>query len=262
MSQTRRDLSFLLALWVAVLPAFLAGCGSLSMDRRILQYSVTEGIGKRYHGDAQQENYLCIGDALTYVDTFNPEEVSGIAVVDIDGTITLPEVGPVPVAGLTRSGVETYITQKLSPYFVETDVRVQIRPGGAKIYYILGEVGSPGPKPLRGDTQILDAVLLAGPCEHSSNLARVRLIRPDPVDPLILRSDVAAIWEQGDSTENYTIREFDIIYVPPTVLQQVADFVSGLIVPLMSVVRSVFQMLFQFRYGDEMMLYGRTGRYF
>lgn len=262
MSQRKRDLSFLLALWVALAPAFLAGCGSLSMDRRILQHVVKEGIGKRYHGDAQQENYLSIGDTIQYVDTYNPIDVAGVAVVDIDGTITLPEAGVVHVAGLTRSGVETYLTQKLSPYFVETDVRVQIRPGGAKIYYVLGQVRAPGPKPLKGDMNILDVVLLAGPREHSSNLSRVRLIRPDPVDPLILRSDVAAIWEHGDPTENYSIREFDIIYVPPTVLQQLADFVSGLIVPLMSVVRSVFQMLFQFRYGDELMFMGNRGRYF
>ncbi|MEW6072323.1 MAG: polysaccharide biosynthesis/export family protein [Planctomycetota bacterium] len=259
MSPVRRTLSLLLALWVAAAPALLAGCSSLSTDKRILQHAIKSGLGKRYHGNAQEENYVSIGDAVTYVDTYNPE-VKGTGIVDIDGTILLPEAGAVSVAGLTRSEVETKLTQKLSPYYVETDVRVMIQTGPNKIYYVLGEVSAPGPKPFRGDLNILDAVLLANPREHSSNLSRVRLIRADPVNPLIMRSDLSAIWEYGDPTTNYTIQEYDIIYVPPTVLQSLADFVSGIIVPFTSVVRSVFQMLFFIEYGDRAFL-GRN-RYF
>jgi len=261
MSSARRDLSFLLVLWTAVAPFLAIGCQSPSMDKRILQYAITEGIGKQYVGNSQQENYVSIGDALTYVDTFNPE-VRGTAMVGIDGTIFVPEAGSVIVAGMTRSELETHLTQKLSPYYVETDVQVMIRTGGGKVFYVLGEVARPGPKPFRGGLNMLDAVLLSGPREYSANLSRVRLIRADPVDPLILRSNITAIM-RGDSTTNYVVNEYDIIYVPPTLLQQVADLMLVMVTPLTRVLSQVVMTLLQVRYWDDprMARLGR-GRYF
>ena len=260
MSRVRKSLTVLLTLWVALLPAVLTGCSTLSTDKRILQEAIQKGLGKRYPGNAGEENYVTIGDGLTYIDTYNPE-VKGSAQVDVDGTILLPEAGSVHVAGMTRSELETYLTQKLSPYYMETDVRVMIVTGAAKFYYVLGEVGAPGPKPYRGDLNIMDAVFLAGPRVHSANLSRVRLIRADPMNPLIMRADLPAIWKYGDSSTNFRIREYDIIYVPPTILQSLANIVSGLIVPITSVVRSVFQMLFFVTYGEQAFIGGR-GRFF
>ena len=66
-------------------------------------------------GNAQEQNYVSIGDTIQFVDTYNPDEVKGTQVVDIDGTILVPEVGAVWVAGYTRSELESYLTQKLAP---------------------------------------------------------------------------------------------------------------------------------------------------
>ncbi|MCI0636229.1 MAG: hypothetical protein L0206_20295, partial [Actinobacteria bacterium] len=71
----------------------LSSCASLgTTDKRILQVLNQEGFGKRYVGHAQDENYVSIGDTISFVDTRN-EAVRGSEIVDIDGTIQLPEVG-------------------------------------------------------------------------------------------------------------------------------------------------------------------------
>ena len=107
--------AFLISI-VALQSVALTGCTSYSPDKRILQHLNTDGFGKRYTGNAEEENYLTIGDRVTYVDSFNPELLAS-EVVDIDGTIIVPEVGAVNVAGLTRTEVEALLTQKFSPYF-------------------------------------------------------------------------------------------------------------------------------------------------
>ena len=66
------------------------------------------------------------------------------------------------------------------------------------------------------------------------------------MDPLIITVDVSKMWEDGDSTYNPLIQENDIIFVPPTFLQEVADLVSGIIVPFTSVFQSIFSLIFQF----------------
>ncbi len=238
--------------------AWLSGCSATLENKRILQYLNQGGFGKRYTGNAQEQNYVSIGDTILFMDTYNMEEVSGTQVVDIDGTILLPEVGNVYVAGFTRSELESYLTQKLAPYFVETDVKVNIRTGGKKVYYVMGQVSRPGPYPYTGDLTLYEAVLLAAPDEFGANLGRVRLIRADPRDPLVITADVTELWTSGDSTYNIQVLEYDIVYVPPTLLQSLADLVSGVFVPITSVLRDVLYAIFAF--DDPRFLFNRGRR--
>jgi polysaccharide export outer membrane protein len=238
--------------------ALLSGCSATLENKRILQYLNQGGFGKRYTGNAQEQNYVSIGDTILFMDTYNMEEVSGTQVVDIDGTILLPEVGNVYVAGFTRSELESYLTQKLAPYFVETDVKVNIRTGGKKVYYVMGQVSRPGPYPYTGDLTLYEAVLLAAPDEFGANLGRVRLIRADPRDPLVITADITKLWTAGDSTYNVQVLEYDIVYVPPTLLQSLADLVSGVFVPITSVLRDVLYAIFAF--DDPRFLFNRGRR--
>jgi protein involved in polysaccharide export with SLBB domain len=248
MPAARRALAHLCALLLLVEPLLVTGCSSVPADKRILQYLNTQGFGSRYSGNAEEENYVTLGDAITWRDSYNPEVV-GAAVVDIDGTITLlnTPAGAVHVAGMTRAELESYLTQKLSPYFAQTDVRVTIQTGPRKVYYVLGEVRAPGPKPFLGDVTVLQAVLLAFPEEHTAALSRVRVITPDPRDPRIIECDVSDLWEVGDSTYNIHVHENDIVYVPPTILKSFADLVSGVLVPITAPFRALIQFLFPFR---------------
>ena len=250
MSFVRRHASLVLALWIAVAPALTTGCSAVSPDKRILQYLNKEGFGKRYVGNSQEQNYISIGDAVTYFDALNPDILRGVERVDVDGTIQLPEVGAVWIAGLSREEAEVLLNQKLSAYFVETEIKVAIASGAAKVYYVIGEVEAAGPKPYLGDTTIFDAVLQAQPTEYTANLGRVRLIRADPRDPLVMMVDVSRLWEAGDSTYNVQVQEYDIIYVPPTFMKQLADVASGIVVPVTTVLRSVLGVIFQFQFQN------------
>jgi len=253
--------SLLLVALVVCGPTLGAGCATQPVDKRILQYLNTEGFGKRYIGIAEEENYVTIGDTVQFVDTYNPD-VRGSERVDIDGTIQIPEAGAVFVAGLTRTELEAYLTQKLSPYYIQTDVKVEIQAGANRVYYVMGQVGREGPVRFTGDKTLFEAVLEARPAEYRANLGRVRLIRADPRDPLIITVDIADMWEHGDSTGNVKLREYDIIYIPPTMLQQAADFVSGLLVPVTSIIRQFFQALLTIEDPELFLLRGGRGRNF
>lgn len=240
--------------------AGLGGCASAGLDKRVLQHLNTDGFGNRYTGNAEEENYVTIGDRVTFADTFHPE-LKLQSAVDIDGTIMVPEAGPVHVAGLTRSEIEGLLTQKLSPYYTQTDIRVIIA-ASAKFYYVIGEVPGPGPRPFRGDLTIMEAIMLARPSQHTGNLGRVELIRADPRDPFVLEVDVSNMLQSGDTTFNVHVHERDILYVPPTLLKQVADFVSSLIVPFTSALQTVFQSLFLWNAIDSGMFYGGGNKKF
>jgi len=219
----------------------LTACNSYP-DKRLLQYLNTDGFGKRYTGNAEEENYVTIGDTVTINDSINEEldEVRGK--VDIDGTLQLPELGAVQVAGLTRTEIEALLREKYSPIYDEVDPMVSISTTGKK-YFIYGEVAAEGEKQFGGDLTVFEAVRGADPLLSSANLGRVRLIRPDPKDPLIIYVDIEDIMS-GDSTFNVKVRELDIIYVPPTIIAQFGYFLENLVFPIKQVISGLGNAMF------------------
>jgi polysaccharide biosynthesis/export protein len=214
--------------------AVLAACHAYP-DKRQLQYLNTEGFGKRYTGNAEEENYVTIGDTLAITDAYNAAELGLNTTVDIDGTVLLPELGAVPVAGLTRSEIEALLMEKYSAYYDLLDIRVKIQTGGKK-YFIFGEVQTEGERQFPGDLTVFEAVMDAVPIRETANLGRVRLLRTDPRDPLVLTLDLSDMIETGDSTFNVHIQERDIIFVPPTMLAQFGYFLDTLLFPVKLVI--------------------------
>ena len=222
----------------------LVACSS-APDKRTLQYLNRYGLGKKYWGNAQEENYATIGDTIVYYDQLHPDEIAGSQKVDIDGTILLPEVKTVHVAGYTRSDIEAVLKERYSVYYDETDIVVDIRTKG-KEYFIYGEVSKEGPRKHPGDLTIWEAVMDATPDENSANLGRVRLIRADPVDPFILTVNVNDVLERGDTTFNVQVLENDIIFVPPTLLAEFAYFIDDLLFPVKQILSGIGGAIFGF----------------
>jgi protein involved in polysaccharide export with SLBB domain len=218
----------------------LAACTS-SPDKRVLQYLNTDGFGKRYVGNVLHDDYLTVGDEVAFQDTYNTG-LSGRERIGMDGTIDFDQAGRVWVAGMTREEAEVYLTEKAAAYYTQADVKVVLATN-PKQFFIFGEVGATGPQKLLGDLTLFEVVMAAGPLENSANLGRVRLIRPDPVDPLVITANIGQMLQGGDSTFNPLIQDNDIIVVPPTMLAQIGYFISDLVFPFTTVFSTVFKGL-------------------
>lgn len=233
--------------WASLLFLFAvtaAGCSSVE-DKRLYQFLNREGFGRRYQGDATTENYASVGDTFLLSSSVYPTEFNRPAqIVDLDGTVDLPEAGAVHVAGQTEREIEALLAKLYEPYY-EGDLRLHVTVRGTgKVFFIAGEIGAPGPKPLAGDLTLVDAVFAARPNPLTANLGRVRLVRGDPIDPLVVLIDVTDILETGDTTYNLRLREDDIILIPPTILGSITNFVSVLFSPVINVLAAVNQFLF------------------
>jgi polysaccharide export outer membrane protein len=233
-----------LRLVLILLCACLAACNT-APDKRLLDRMNEKGFGKRYTGNVEQENYAAIGDTLSISDPYNKAELTLSKRIEIDGTILLPELGSVAVAGYTRSELEALLMEKYSPYYPQLDIRIDIaNTGGSKKYFIYGEVGSPGEKNVLGDETIFEAVMRANPSKDTANLGRVRLIKADPRDPAIYEINIGDLLNNGDSSFNMGVEELDIIFVPPTMLAQLGYFLDSMLFPVKLVLSGIGGALF------------------
>ncbi len=222
----------------------LVSCNA-TPDKRVLQYLNTDGFGNRYSGNAEEENWVAIGDKIGIDDAYQSDLKIEQTPVDIDGTVILPELGAVVVAGLTRTQIEALLIEKYSPYYDRLDIKVRIFTANKK-YFIFGEVEGPGARDFTGDLTIFEALMAAGPKADSGNLGRVKLIRADPRDPFIQYFDVSDLFTRGDSTFNVHVHERDIIYVPPTMLAEFGYFLDSLLFPVKFVLTSLSSAIFSY----------------
>lgn len=143
-------------------------------------------------------------------------------VVQPDGSIDLGKYGRLFVGGRTLTEVEAAVQQavrlrekadtKEDPGFI--DVRLVGRT--SKVYYVLGEVNTPGAFPLIGRETVLDAILAAGGVTERASVDRIGLSRPTrPGEPRrVLPVCYSAIAQLADTSTNYQILPGDRVFVP------------------------------------------------
>jgi polysaccharide biosynthesis/export protein len=102
------------------------------------------------------------GDVLE-VTVLGHDDLSRTPTVQTSGTIALPLLGEVPVAGQTVSQIKQKVTELLGrDYLVNPQVDVRVSEYHSQFVTVLGEVSSPGRKPLRGSTRVIDVLVEAG----------------------------------------------------------------------------------------------------
>jgi polysaccharide export outer membrane protein len=108
------------------------------------------------------EYHVGPGDVLD-VTVLGNQDLSRTAVVQTNGSIVLPLLGEVPVGSLTVPEIRTKLTNLLArDYLVRPQVEVSVKEYQSQFVTILGEVNSPGRKPIRGQTRLLDLLLESG----------------------------------------------------------------------------------------------------
>ena len=108
------------------------------------------------------EYRLGAGDVLEVI-VFGNDDLSRTTTVQTAGSISLPLLGEVPVAGLTVAEAKQKLTSLLArDFLVNPQVEMKIKEYQSQFVTVLGEVNSPGRKGLRGRTRLIDVLVDSG----------------------------------------------------------------------------------------------------
>ena len=118
------------------------------------------------------------GDVIE-VSVIGNDDLSRIPTVQTNGSISMPLIGEIQVAGLTVAEVKRKITNLLEKdYLVKPQVEVKVREYQSQFVSVVGEVNSPGRKPIRGRLRLVDALIESGSFKASAS-GQVIITRPD-----------------------------------------------------------------------------------
>lgn len=104
---------------------------------------------------------LGVGDRLELT-VFGQEDLKKTIEVMADGSIILPLVGVIPVAGKTLASVRSEVELKLKDYLVDPQVSLDIKDYQSQPVNVVGEVEKPGTYYLKGPTTLMDIMAQAG----------------------------------------------------------------------------------------------------
>jgi polysaccharide biosynthesis/export protein len=111
------------------------------------------------------------GDSVN-VQVFGQPDMTGTVLVGDDGTISLPIVGSVKIAGLSsiQAGQRVAQALKSGQFLVDPHVNITIVQSHSQRVSVIGEVRTPGRYAIEPDTSIVELLAQAGgPTENSSD---------------------------------------------------------------------------------------------
>ncbi len=175
---------------------------------------------------AQSEYKLRAGDTLM-IEVLEDTSLNRSAVVLPDGRISFPFAGSIPVAGRTVDQVQATIADSIAVNFANRpNVFVAVQPGERVApsvasapdtidVYFLGEVNTPGAKPLLRGTTMLQALAQSGGLTRFAADKRIQLRRTDPNvgKQIIIKINYRAL-ANGAVMNDFMLADGDVILVP------------------------------------------------
>lgn len=154
-----------------------------------------------------------------------------------DGKISFENLGEIEAAGKTPEEVAKALQKKASELYKlegESPIDVRIVVFRSKVFYVLGQVLSPGPKDYTGRDTVLYALAEArtNPMAWKERIQVIRPSRVKGVKPKIFEMNYDRMIAHGDTSKNVLLQEGDIIFVPPTPLSAVALVLEEFLTPI------------------------------
>jgi polysaccharide export outer membrane protein len=196
-------------------------------------------VSSRSPEASQYFNMMVVAPANTASATVIPstsQSALNMYRVSSEGSITMPVLGEVKIAGLTTEQVKLVLAEKLKDYLKDAVVTVTLT--NFKVT-VIGEVNRPVVIPVNGQTiNVLEAVGASGDMTVYGIRKNVKVIRKLPGG----RTEVAVLdFNKSNVMQSpyFQLRQNDIVYIQPNKSKGLLGDKSGIWIPIITTLISV-----------------------
>lgn len=151
------------------------------------------------------------GDTIV-VQLYGKENLAHSLVLNREGQIQFPQIGPVTLAGLTFSQAQKVIEQIVSEQMI--GVKASVTMGALRTIrvFVLGEVKRPGSFTVGSLATMTNALFASGGITDVGSLRNIQLKRRGE---LVTTLDLYSLLLNGDTSNDARLLPGDVIFVPP-----------------------------------------------
>nr|WP_282447094.1 SLBB domain-containing protein [Pseudoalteromonas sp. 2CM32C] len=162
-------------------------------------------------GAAVPDTYLVgPGDQLN-INFYGKESESFDVTVDREGRISIPDLTPVQVAGLTFAEVKALINAKVEQEVIGVKAFVSLGQLRSMRILVLGEAYKPGSYSVSSLTTVSHALFVSG---GVSDIASLRNIQVKRAGKVVSNFDLYDLLIKGDSSKDIVLKPGDVVFVP------------------------------------------------
>ena len=131
-------------------------------------------------------------------------------IVDRNGNIMIPQIGPIQVAGMTFEDMSKHLI-KQSEQIVGANIDITMGSLKTIPIFVLGDVRRPGAYTIGSFATVTDALLIAGGPSGIGSMRNIQLKRKDRV---ITTLDLYDLLLKGDKSKDIMLQAGDVVFVP------------------------------------------------
>ncbi|HYW69321.1 MAG TPA: SLBB domain-containing protein, partial [bacterium] len=195
---------------------FLAESQPLEVDRELEQfgYELFSGAPTTFAPatdiPVSSDYVIGPGDEI-HVQLYGKTNLSRDLIVDRDGQVSFPELGPIGVAGLTFNEMKEQVAREVENRMIGVDVSVSMGRLRSIRIFVLGDVFSPGSYTVSGLSTLSNALVASGGVRKIGSLRHVQLKRGGEV---ITEMDLYDLLIKGDTSDDVRLMPGDVIFIP------------------------------------------------
>jgi polysaccharide export outer membrane protein len=133
-------------------------------------------------------------------------------VVNRNGTIDVPDLGPIAVAGLSFDAARDLITSRVETQMIGVRVNIALGELRSMRVFVLGDANQPGSYTVSGLSTITNALYVSGGVKPIGSLRNIQLKRAGKT---VGRLDLYDLLLSGDTSGDVRLQPGDVIFIPP-----------------------------------------------
>jgi polysaccharide export outer membrane protein len=148
------------------------------------------------------------------ISVWKDESLTRTVVVLPDGKITFPLLGDLVAGGKTVARLKQELETGLTRYVADSIVTVEVKQSNSMIIYIVGRVNAPGRQVLVANTNVLQALAMAGGMNPFAKRKNIKIFRQEDGKTAMFLFDYNAVADGRHLEMNIELKRGDVIIVP------------------------------------------------
>lgn len=151
------------------------------------------------------------GDEVV-LDIYGATQYNGSFKISPDGSITIPNEGPMNVAGMTVAQAQAKVAKAIGAHHQDSQIKLTVGQTRTIMVNVMGEVVTPGTYTLSAFATVFNALYLAGGVTDIGTLREIKVSRNGRIITMV---DVYDYIVNGRLTGNVMLQDNDVIIVGP-----------------------------------------------
>ena len=161
---------------------------------------------------ATPQNYVLGPGDQVVVDIYGASQKTLSLTISPEGTITVPDYGPISVSGLSVAGAQAKLRKTLGSQYASSNLQLTVGQTRSIMVNVMGEVKAPGTYTLSAFATVFHALYRAGGINDLGTLRNVKVFRGGKLVTIV---DIYEYILNGRLAGNIMLHDNDVIQVGP-----------------------------------------------